>query len=1033
MVKKSYFALRKLRLRTSTLAVASCLALSGLPLAADAAGLGKVSVFSALGQPLRAEIELSATREELSGMRAQLASADAFRQAGLDLPTTLLGIKFAIDKRPNGVSVIKLTSDRPINDPFVDMLLEINWPAGRLVREYTFLLDPPEVAAKAAAPVAPALTRPVEARPAASAEPRPAPRAERAPPRAAEPATRAAGAGEHEVKRGETLRKIANETKPEGVSLEQMLVGLFRANQEAFDGGNMNRLKAGKILTVPEKGAVEAVSEAEAKKIVVAQSSDWNAYRRKLAGVAAQAPVSADAGKQQAAGRITAKVEDKAAPAEAPKDQVRVSTSGAVGAKGAAVAKPSEEDTVAREKALREANERLASLEKNVAELQKLVDMKNQSLAELQKQAAGKAPPKAPEAVAAAPALVPPPPAPEVAKSAEPALAPPAAPEKAEEPAASKADEIKPEAAPEPAPAPAEMPKPKPKVVIPPPEPEPEPSFVEELLGNPSLLGGVGGILALLAGYVVYKRRRTPAGEAPIVGASTLSQQSSLTANSVFRSTGGQSVDTSHTPAQTDFSQAGPGSIDTDEVDPVAEADVYMAYGRDAQAEEILLEAKQKDPKRFAIHLKLLEIYANRKSLKQFEELATELYSETGGAGGDWEKAAAMGLKLDPQNPLYGISGQAAAASAESFDPDATLVVPAQSAKSSLSDSLAPLAATAVAGAALGESLREAAEREPAAETAHSNELESLDFDLGVDSADFADSADSTDLAPELTSDSAPGVATPPASAVGASEAAESALPPEADMGSEVLDFDLGAPELPAGPSAPESVESVEGAFGEEVAALDFSLPEISIDALPAAEAPAESEVLDFDLGSEAEPFIAEAPSAAPAPEPLADATAFAGLEDDALDFDVKLTDSTILGQPMQAPSFDISALSLDLAETPPADPFAPATAESDLEHADTVVNTGFAAEQVDTLVNPDFSVEQAETVVNPQFGMTPEVAPDFQIAASEEVATKLDLAKAYEEMGDLEGARELLQEVLGEGDATQREKAQAILAKIGE
>lgn len=1027
MVKKSYFALRKLRLRTSTLAVASCLALSGLPLAADAAGLGKVSVFSALGQPLRAEIELSATREELSGMRAQLASADSFRQAGLDLPTTLLGIKFAIDKRPNGVSVIKLTSDRPINDPFVDMLLEINWPAGRLVREYTFLLDPPEVAAKAAAPVAPALTRPVEARPAASAEPRPAPKAERAPPRAAEPAARAAGAGEHEVKRGETLRKIANETKPEGVSLEQMLVGLFRANQEAFDGGNMNRLKAGKILTVPEKGAVEAVSEAEAKRIVVAQSSDWNAYRRKLAGVAAQAPVSADAGKQQAAGRITAKVEDKAAPAEAPKDQVRVSTSGAAGAKGAAAAKPSEEDTVAREKALREANERLASLEKNVAELQKLVDMKNQSLAELQKQAAGKAPSKAPDAVAAAPALVPPPPAPEVAKPAEPALTPPAVPEKADEPAATKSDEVKPEAAPEPAPAPAEMPKPKPKVVIPPPEPEPEPSFVKELLGNPSLLGGVGGILALLAGYVVYKRRRAPAGEAPIVGASTLSQQSSLTANSVFRSTGGQSVDTSHTPAQTDFSQAGPGSIDTDEVDPVAEADVYMAYGRDAQAEEILLEAKQKDPKRLAIHLKLLEIYANRKSLKQFEELATELYSETGGAGGDWEKAAAMGLKLDPQNPLYGISGQAVAAPAEPFDPDATLVVPAQSAKSSLSDSLAPLAATAVAGAALGESLREAAEREPAAEMVHSNELESLDFDLGIDSADSAD------LAPELTPDSASGVATPPASAVGASEAAEAAIPPEADMGSEVLDFDLGAPELPAGPSSLELVESVEGALGEEVAALDFSLPEISIDALPAAEPPTENEVLDFDLGSEAEPFVAEAPPAGPAPEPLADATAFAGIEDDALDFDVKLTDSTILGQPMQAPSFDISALSLDLAETPPTDPFAPATAESDLEHADTVVNTGFAAEQVDTLVNPDFSVEQAETVVNPQFGMTSEAAPDFQIAASEEVATKLDLAKAYEEMGDLEGARELLQEVLGEGDATQREKAQAILAKIGE
>jgi pilus assembly protein FimV len=82
---------------------------------------------------------------------------------------------------------------------------------------------------------------------------------------------------------------------------------------------------------------------------------------------------------------------------------------------------------------------------------------------------------------------------------------------------------------------------------------------------------------------------------------------------------GGQSVDTSNSLGQTDFSQAGPGSIDTDEVDPVAEADVYMAYGRDAQAEEILLEAKQKDPRRFAIHLKLLEIYLSRKDVKPFD------------------------------------------------------------------------------------------------------------------------------------------------------------------------------------------------------------------------------------------------------------------------------------------------------------------------------------------------------------------------------------------------------------------------------
>jgi pilus assembly protein FimV len=128
-----------------------------------------------------------------------------------------------------------------------------------------------------------------------------------------------------------------------------------------------------------------------------------------------------------------------------------------------------------------------------------------------------------------------------------------------------------------------------------------------------------------------------------------------LTANSVFGATGGQSVDTTASSMATDFSQASISAIDAEEgVDPVAEADVYMAYGRDAQAEEILLDALKTDPTRTAIHVKLLEIYAGRKNNKQFETLASDLYAQTGGVGADWEKAAAMGMKLDPANPLYG-------------------------------------------------------------------------------------------------------------------------------------------------------------------------------------------------------------------------------------------------------------------------------------------------------------------------------------------------------------------------------------------
>ena len=287
------------KLRASALALAAGLAFSGLPAAAHAAGLGKVTVFSALGQPLRAEVELSATREEMSSMKATLAPPEAFKAAGLDYATALLSIRFAIDKRPDGRSIIKLSTDRPLNEPFVDMLLEINWASGRLVREYTFLLDPPEVAAKA--PVAAPEARPATQRaaPAAESAPVAAPASAReksaARPKAAEKELRtevAPGADSYTVQKGDTLRKIAAQHQPEGVSLDQMLVGLFRANKDAFDGANMNRLKSGKILTVPAKSDVEAVAPNEAHKIVVAQAADWNAYRRKLAAAAGQAPAT---------------------------------------------------------------------------------------------------------------------------------------------------------------------------------------------------------------------------------------------------------------------------------------------------------------------------------------------------------------------------------------------------------------------------------------------------------------------------------------------------------------------------------------------------------------------------------------------------------------------------------------------------------------------------------------------------------------------------------------------------------------------
>nr|WP_197739036.1 FimV/HubP family polar landmark protein [Azospira sp. I09] len=967
---------------------------------------------------------MSATKAELSNMTARLASQDAFAQAGIEYASTLLGIRFSLDQK-GGQPVIRVSSDKPINDPFVDMLLELSWPSGRLVREYTFLLDPPEMAIKGGAQVSTVEAKQpprIETRPLAPVEEKPVARmaeekpakvtTSRKPKVAAEeksvaeamPAAEKKAAaqpvvtdGSIEVKKGDTLRKIAGETVHEGVSLEQMLVGLYRANKEAFDGGNMNRLKAGKILAVPDKESVAAVSESEARKIVFAQSSDWNAYRRKLAGAVAQEAPKDDGATQAVAGRVTAKVEDKAAPAAAPKDQVKVAKTEGPAAGKAGAGKASEEDLIAKDKALKDANERMAALEKNVSELQKLLELKNQNLADLQKQAAAKPAAPLPAAAPTKPAEAAPvePPKPEV--KPEPPKAEEAKPAEAAKPEEKPAEAAVPEAKPEP------KPEPKPPVVVPPPVPVEEPSLVDELLDNlPLLGGGLVAIAGLGALAVVRRRRQAPAGEATLPPTSSLSQPS-LGANSVFKSTGGQSVDTSNTPA-TDFSQAGPGTIDTDEVDPVAEADVYMAYGRDAQAEEILLEAMQKDPKRFAIHVKLLEIYSNRKAVKQFETLASELYAQTGGVGAEWEKAAAMGAKLDPANPLYG-GNPAPAAAAADFDPDATMIVGAEQLKDTVTmpGTLSQLAEAAAEAEPLPvvEAPQEAA-AEPVPD------LVSLDFDLGLE----APAAPQADVAAEP----------------------EAALPGAMDF-----DLDLGAAE-PAPAAAAES----------EV--LDFQLPDAAPEAAPAA--PADNIIdFDLDLGAGAEEPVsitAEAPGG---------------------DLDIQLDDEALPVE--EAPrAFDLSSINLDLdaAPAPAAEPAASAAEPAASAADDTVVLPEVADEALslddlaaaaaettltpaadETVVMPELAMEEvtaapapsfdsAETVVNPELGAQLEAQLEAEQAADaegddarwQEVATKLDLAKAYEEMGDLEGARELLQEVLGEGNAEQQDVARTLMERVG-
>ncbi len=638
-----------------------------ISLATHAAGLGRLTVLSGLGQPLRAEIEVvSLERGEAESLAAKLAATEAFRQANIEISPALQNLRFAVERRANNRYVIVMSSTVPVNDPFLDVLVELTWATGRLVREYTFLLDPqefkgqpaqaqvvpPQTAAQAPPPPSRAAEPPrVQAEPPRVAQapaptPAPVPPERETPARGAasgpavpapdRQASAAAPAGTYQVLPGDTLSKIAQQNLTGGVTLNQMLTALYRANQDAFVARNMNRLRSGRILNIPDSAAVAGIAPQEANKIVIAQVQEWDAYRGQLAAAVAGAPARPDTTGQTAGGQITASVTE-APRTGAPQDRLQLAQADpSAKAESAASRAAKQDDIAARDRALRESQSRVSQLEKSLKDLENLLDLKTQELARLQSQAKG------PAAVVK--------PAPTIGSVTPPA------PPSVEAP---KVEALKPDAAPAPSPTPPPVVE-APKKPVTPPTSQPavavgDKGFVDEAMDfvNDNMLlvgGGAAALIAVVGGFVALRRRRANAIQ------DNITEDPATDTSSVFGSSGGRSVDTGNPSAQTDFSQGGIGAIDTEEVDPVAEADVYMAYGRDAQAEEILKEALQKDQNRHAVRVKLLEIYSARKDLKAFETTAGELYAATGGDGPDWEKAAALGSQMDPSNTMYQVN-----------------------------------------------------------------------------------------------------------------------------------------------------------------------------------------------------------------------------------------------------------------------------------------------------------------------------------------------------------------------------------------
>jgi pilus assembly protein FimV len=890
----------------------ACLAWAGI---ASAAGLGGINVTSALGQPLRAEIDLvSVDKIDKSTLSAKLASAETFKNAGLDYPYNLPKVKFQIEERPNGDPFVKVSSVQPVNEPFVTLLVELVWSSGKLLREYTFLLDPvdykpeqpkaeqikpiePVLAAPAVVPaVEPAepAVAPVAAETAAASEPAATPSVqdqaavEPAPAEATETAavpTEQAAPSEQasteqapaeqlpteealtqesapsetvlptqdalskeeaiaepasatpaepiKVKRGDTLGKIAARIKPADVSLERMLVALYRENAGVFDAHNMNRIRAGKILNMPSSDAVQMLPQADAVEEIRAQAADWNVYRQKLAAARAASEEHAD--KQEGAGKISTAVTDKAAADKEPAKEVlklskgEAPTDKAVGggkttAQEKAIAK--EEEAIAKNKALKEAQERTALLEKSVKDMQRL--------AELKKEAAASAPSGAVTLAASAP---------QAASGAAAA-------------------------------------KPKPKVVEP--KVVEQPSLIDQLLEDPMYLAAGAGVLLLLGGAGFMVARRNKQG-APKKEKKTKKQ------DDVGSSTGRIAAPVAPSPETGDFTASAPApaqaasapsaSADTEEVDPIGEADLFLTFGRDAQAEEVLKEALKKNPNNIPVKLKLLSIYVTRKDTNSFFSYAREI-KESGDVTA-WEQAAAMGRELEPSNPFYGGSGAA---------PDTTGNRSSQAAA-------AP----------------------------------SVDFDLGF------------------------GASTPPAPVMGQTTVLME--PPSQEKTTTLTSDDLRAV--------------------AQTTPMDFDItgtnPGIPGGVNTEATAVLNMDDLVFDVTA-THPGIPAA-SAAPAPAAKADDGGMAFT----LDFPMEIK--------TEAPAAKAAAPAADL---------------------------GFGG------ISLDLDGLNA-----------PAAGGGSKDEHWHEVATKLDLAKAYQEMGDAAGAREILEEVLRDGDDQQKETAQNLLQQL--
>ena len=938
-----------------------------LPSAAMALGLGKIELKSALNQPLDGTIPLLSVREkDLEHLKVKLASPADFKRAGIDRPYYLSKIDFEIVQKPDKKYIVKLTTLDSIQEPFINFLVEVRWANGKMLREFTVLLDPPvtqstyqrpdvvkpkqvekpvkKVSKKPGKPKKKAASKgvAVSKRPKIATESRT---------RKGSGRTSGATSGTYKVRSGQTLWKIAREVRDrDSQSVEQMMMALYKNNPKAFSKNNMNSLLAGRVLDLPSEEQVQSLSNAAAKRAVREQARAW---RKGLSSPSTSRAPSRS--KQGAKSKTTQKTQPKRSVGRievvAPsKDTVAGDKS--VQASGEADAKDSQEITRLRselasaQKQMSEQKDKNDQLQNNINDLEgkikameRLLSLKDQEMAKLQSQISGQ-PQEQVEIVAeevevkveeAKPEEL----APEM--SGKPEDAKPEAVEEVKKPADDVAEQQPEDAKPEEIAAeeqaPVESKRPEPKAPEMPKDVKAEAKST--LMDDPKIWAiASGAILAILILIWIIVRsmfRKGDYSESELEESGVSTVITSVEGEEEEDSTADKTVQINQIQESEPEPEAEAELIEEEEEPAIIrEADVYVAYGRAGQAIEKLQAAKIDHPDNLKIRYKLLEVLSQTGEADQFDNEAKayfELINDP--SDEEWLEIVEMGQKLSPESPLYKEADSIMASEDLSID-----------------------------------------------------ELLGEDEDLGGD--DLA-----MDLDEDLLSEEESGLSTggtfeeePEGKAVFDIDEG-SDITAELQEGQELENVESDAFDMSLDFEAQDKEEVVDDeqklAYEEsdsdidELADLEFELDDVAADIEVENDAGDKIDSVDLDIGMEEPAFIED------------------NFSEEDLSEEISEKDIMDLGET------DIGGdLDEDLAELDEMDDF------SDLEIGDDDLG-------LDDLDEDD----------------------DLIIDDSDEVSTKLDLAKAYIDMGDTDGAKSILSEVVADGNDEQKEEAQVLIDKL--